>query len=229
MSKFDKNIRALLTVLFALSFFVFGWLSNSAYEPGNRIQKSTTLYEIKKAKTLNVVLLNAPSTYYIGVDGPQGFEYDLLSAYAEHLGVELNITTANTIKDAIRLSKLPHIHITSASLAKTKEREKKFNFGPSYFEVQEQVVCNRGMIISGEFPLNIEDLKGLRIKVGEETSYSETIRSLQSDGYDINATFDTELSTEELLEQVASHEIDCTVADSNIYALNQRYISKKRF
>ena len=226
MSKLDKNIRALLIVLFALSFFVFGWLSHSAYEPGKRIEKPSVLDEIKKTKVLNVVLLNAPSTYYIGVEGPQGFEYDLLSAYAKHLGVKLNITTANTIKDAIRLSKLPHIHITSASLAKTKDREKNFNFGPSYFEVQEQVVCNRGMIIGGNFPRNIEDLAGLRIKVGEETSYSETLRSLQADGFDINASFDTELSTEELLEQVASHEIDCTVADSNIYALNQRYMSQ---
>lgn len=224
MIKLDKNVKALLTTLFALSFFVFGWLSHSAYEPGKRIEKPSLLDEIKKTKRLNVVLLNAPSTYYIGAEGAQGFEYDLLSAYAKHLDVDLNITTANTIKEAIRLSKQPHIHITSASLAKTKEREKNFNFGPSYFEVQEQVVCNRGMILNGTFPRNIEELAGLRISVGEETSYSETLRSLQNDGYDINATFDADLSTEELLELVASREIDCTVADSNIYALNQRYM-----
>lgn len=219
-----KNIKAFLLVLFALSFFIFGWLSHSAYEPGNRIEKPSVLDEIKRTKSLNVVLLNAPSTYYIGVEGPQGFEYDLLNAYANHLGVTLNITTASTIKEAIRFSKFPHIHITSASIAKTKERESKFNFGPSYFEVQELVVCNREMIISGNFPRTVEDLAGLRIKVGEETSYSETIKSLQGDGYDINASFEAELSTEELLEQVASHEIDCTVADSNKYALNQRYM-----
>jgi len=224
MNRFDKNIKLLLIVFFAFSFFVFGWLSHSAYEPGKKIEKPSVLDEIKKNKILNVVLLNAPSTYYIGPDGAQGFEYDLLHAYAKHLGVKLNITTANTIKEAIKFSKLPHIHITSASLAKTKERQKSFNFGPSYFEVQEQVICHRGMLIEGNFPRDIDDLLGLRITVGEGTSYSETIKSLQKDGYDINATFDSELSTEELLEQVASHEIDCTIADSNIYALNQRYM-----
>ncbi len=226
MDMMDKNIRIIVAVFAALSFFAFGWLSHSAYEPGKRIERPSVLDKIKETKILNVVLLNAPSTYYIGSEGAQGFEYDLLDAYAKYLGVKLNITTANTIKEAIKFSKLPHIHITSASLAKTKKREKSFNFGPSYFEVQEQVICNRGMLGSGKFPRDVEHLSGLRITVGDGTSYSETIRVLQEDGFDINATLDSELSTEELLEQVASHKIDCTIADSNIYALNQRYFPR---
>jgi len=222
----DNSFKIAGLILFAVSFFVFGWLSHTAYNPIHRITKPSVLDEIKKEKRLNVVLLNSPSTYYIGTTSPKGFEYDLLKNYSEFLGVELNITVANTTKEAIRLSKLQNIHITSASLAKTKEREKAFNFGPSYFEVQEQVVCYRGMLWDGVFPKDLEDLSGLKITVGEDTSYSETIKSLQEDGFDINATFTSEYSTEELLEKVANNEIDCTIADSNIYALNQRYFPK---
>ena len=219
----NYNTKALLVVFLALSFFLFGWISHSAYMPASNSKKSSLLDRIKKDKKLNVVLLNSPSTYYIGVDGPQGFEYDLLNAYAKSIDVELNITTAHTIKEAIELSKNPNIHITSASLSKTKNREKKFNFGPSYFEVQEQVICHRKMLHSKKFPRDVESLAGLRITVGVDTSYSETIKSLQEDGFDINATFTSNHSTEELLEKVANKEIDCTMADSNIYALNLRY------
>ncbi|MDA7818488.1 membrane-bound lytic murein transglycosylase MltF [Sulfurimonas sp.] len=219
----DKNIRAILIVFFSVSFFAFGWLSHTAYNPVHRIETPSILDKIKKSKILNVVLLNSPSTYYIGSDGPRGFEYDLLKSYADSLGVTLNITTANTTKEAIELSKDPNIHITSAALARTKEREKKFNFGPSYFEVQEQVVCYRGMLWEGKFPKDVEDLSGLNIVVGEDTSYDETIRQLQEDGYDIEATYTSEHSTEELLSKVANNEIDCTIADSNVYSLNQRY------
>ena len=222
----DNNFKIAGFILFSVCFFVFGWLSHTAYKPIHRIEKPSVLDNIKKQKRLNVVLLNSPSTYYIGADSPKGFEYDLLSSYADSLGVELNITTANTTKEAIEMSKNKNIHITSASLAKTKEREKSFNFGPSYFEVQELVVCYRGMLWNGVFPKNVEDLEGLKITVGEDTSYSETIRSLQSDGFDINATFSSEFSTEELLSKVALNEIDCTIADSNIYTLNQRYFPK---
>ena len=222
----NKYTTPLLVTFFALSFFIFGWLSHSSYTPGKEIRKPSLLDKIKREKVLNVVLLNAPSTYYIGATGPQGFEYDLLNAYAKHLGAKLKITAANTVKEAIELSKNKDIDITSASLAKTEKRKKTFNFGPSYFEVQEQVICNRSMLGTDSFPRDVEDLAGLKITVGDETSYSETIKSLQKDGFDINATFTSEYSTEELLEQVANHEIDCTIADSNIYALNLRYFTE---
>ena len=222
----NKNIITVLLVFFALSFFSFGWLSHSAYNPINKIKQPSLLDKIKKTKILNVALLNSPSIYYIGNNGPQGFEYELLKKYADSIGADLNITTVNTVKEAIEISKNPNIHITSAGLSKTPKREKTFNFGPSYFEVQEQVVCYRGMLGSGKFPRDVEDLSGLKIVVGEDTSYTETIESLKNDGFDINATYTSDYSSEELLSKVASHEIDCTITDSNIYAINLRYFTE---
>lgn len=219
----NKLLYVLLSTFFAFSFFAFGWLSHTAYTPGKKIKKISYLEKIKRKKVLNVVLLNGPTTYYIGVDGPQGFEYDLLDEYARHLGVKLNITTAHTIAEALELSKNPDIDITSASLTKTTLREKKYYFGPSYFEVQEQVICHRGMLKKSRFPRDVEDLAGLSILVGEQTSYKETILSLINDGFDINATYSKNLSTAEILEKVSKNEVDCTIADSNVYALNLRY------
>lgn len=225
LSKLRKRVKFIIFVIFPLTFFFIGWLSHSVYYPAEE-EKPSVLDKIKKNKTLNVVLLNAPSTYYIGPDGPQGFEYELLKDYAKHIGVNLNITSANTVKEAIEFSKKKNIHITSAALAKTPQRQKRFNFGPSYFEVQEQVVCNRSMVGDGTFPRTVEDLSGLHIMVGEDTSYSETIKSLQKDGFDINATFSSDYSTEELLEMVSDRRIDCTLAASNIYSLNKRYFTE---
>lgn len=225
----DKKIKLVLFIVFAISFFAFGWLSHSAFNPDYRIKNPTILDKIQANKVLNVVLLNAPSTYYIGTEGAQGFEYDLLDAYAKYLDVDLNITTANTIKEAIELSQNKNVHISSASLTKTKLREKLFNFGPSYFEVREQMICNRRMISNGTFPRDLEELSGLSIVVGEDTSYSETLKQLQDDGYDLNVSYSSEFSTEELLEEVALHHIDCTIADSNIYAINLRYFPEIAF
>lgn len=219
----NKYLYALVIIFFSLSFFTFGWLSHSAYAPGKKIKKISRLSQIKKRKVLNVVLLNASSSYYVGVDGAQGFEYDLLSSFAKYLDVDLNITTAHTVNEALALSKNPNVDITSASLAKTPKREQELNFGPSYFEVQEQVICNRDMLRSDKFPRDVEDLSGLNIVVGEDTSYSETIKSLKNDGFDMNVSFTSEYSTEELLAKVASHKIDCTIAASNIYTLNVKY------
>ncbi len=219
----NKYLSVFLITFFAISFFSFGWLSHTAYTPGKKIKKISYLERIQRKKELHVVLLDAPSSYYVGVDGPQGFEYDLLKEYAKHLNVPLKIETAHTIKEALKLSQDIDIDITSASLTKTAKREKKLYFGPSYFEVQEQVICYRGMQQKSNFPRDVEDLAGLSILVGEDTSYQETIKALQNDGFDINATYSSSLSTEEILEKVSKHEVDCTIADSNVYALNLRY------
>mgnify|MGYP002640709221 CR=1 FL=1 len=219
--KYNQNL--FLVVFFAISLFLFGWFSRSAYSPVHKIEKPSVLSSIKKDKELRVIMLNAPSIYYLGANGPQGFEYDLLKDYAEYLNVELNVTVANTVTEALELGDKLDVDIVSASLTKTASRVEKLNFGPSYFEVQQQVVCNRNMQKDGSFPRDIEGLAGVNIKVGEDTSYSDTIRSLIQDGFEIDITYTTAYSTEELLEQVSNHTIDCTIADSNIYALNLRY------
>lgn len=225
----NKTFYLLLLVSLAFGSFAIGWITHSVGAPSlltqtKPIKKISIFEKIKQKKRLNVVFLNAPSAYLIGVDGPQGFEYDLLKSYAQHLDVKLHIITAHTVAEALELGKRSDVDIVSASLAKTPKREKIYNFGPSYFEVQEEVICNRDMLTSSKFPRDVEDLSGLNIVVGTNTSYIESLRTLQKDGYDINVTTTDEYSTEELLEKVAKNEINCTVADSNIYSLNLRYI-----
>lgn len=221
----NNLIKNQTVAFFAVYFFIFGWISSAIYQSMQKEIRSATLTKIKDGGVLNVVLLNSASTYFIGSDGPKGFEYDLLNAYSKHLGVKLNITTVNTTKEALEFSKDPQIHIISAALSKTKEREKIYNFGPSYFEAQEQVVCHKKLLVDGKFPSSVDDLAKLKISVGTDTGYSETIESLKTQGFDINATYTSDYSTEELIAQVDSNEIDCTILDANIYVLNQRYFS----
>lgn len=221
----NNLIKNKTVAFFAVYFFIFGWISSAIYQSMQKEIRSATLTKIKDGGVLNVVLLNSASTYFIGSDGPKGFEYDLLNAYSKHLGVKLNITTVNTTKEALEFSKDPQIHIISAALSKTKEREKIYNFGPSYFEAQEQVVCHKKLLVDGKFPSSVDDLAKLKISVGTDTGYSETIESLKTQGFDINATYTSDYSTEELIAQVDSNEIDCTILDANIYVLNQRYFS----
>ncbi len=226
MSKL-RTVAPYLTGLLAILFaFSAGWFFREELAKKDPPKKHVSILEkIQKRKKLNVVLLNSPSCYYIGVNGPTGFEYDLVSSYAKRLGVDLNITTVHTIKEALSYANKPNIDIISATLTKTKERQKHYNFGPTYFEVREQVVCNRRLHKEGRFPKDIEDLSDINIVVGEQTSYEETLKNLQEDGFELNVTIVSELSTEELLEQVSKGLIDCTVSDSNIYAINLRYFT----
>lgn len=223
--RLKHNIATKATiVLFSIYFFLFGWFSRSQFETVvDFFKPKDSLERIKKDGTINVVLPNSSTTYYIGNDSEGGFEYELLKEYAKHLGVKLNVIVVPSSKAALELNGDSNIDIISANLASNETNKQLYNLGPSYLEVQEQVVCNRTLLQSKKFPKDIDNLKGLNIAIEDDSRYALTINSLKMANSDLNATYSSDYTTEELLAKVASNEFDCTVVDSNVFAINQRY------
>ena len=187
------------------------------------LKTETLLEKIKSRKYLNVVILNAPTVYYVGATHEMGFEYDLVNAYAKSLGVDLNLTIVHTIKEALEMSEKGIGDITVAGLSITPERKQKFRFGPQYYMVQEQMICNKKMKQKGTFPSDPQDLLGLKIIVGTGTSFVQTLDEVKKELPEFTFEVSDAFSTEQLLEKVWKQEIDCTLSDSNIFTINQRY------
>lgn len=125
--------------------------------------------------------------------------------------------------------------MAAAGLTITNEREQTFLFGPVYQQVNQQVVCRRG----GANPKDVKALFATRFKVAQDTSYAEELLKQQTASQKISADeappspatpawLDENDDTEDLLEQVWQGKLDCTVADSNIIEINQRYYPELR-
>ena len=222
-----KRYQVILIV--ATIFFIIGWQASLLFKDTSTKNnnasnnKITLLEKIKNKKTLDVVILNSPTVYYIGSQSTLGFEYDLISAYAKSINVDLNLSVVHTVEKALELSEKGVGDITVAGLTVTSKRAKKFTFGPQYYTVQEQLICSMKLIREGKFPRDIQDLSGLKIMVGKDTSYEQTLKKLQHEVEDFKFTTSSEYSTDQLLEKAWKREIDCTIADSNIFTINQRY------
>jgi len=137
--------------------------------------------------------------------------------------VELNVTVVNTVAEALEFSKKGVGDITSASITKTPQRDEEYDFGPSYYQVQQQMICNRKLYKQNKFPDSLEDLKGLKIVIGKDTSYETSMLEAKAQNEEISFDVSSDYSTSQLLEMVSNGKIDCTVADSNIFSINQRY------
>lgn len=198
-------------------------LSFASALPTTLVITSSKLEKIQDKKRLDVIILNAPTVYYVGSVEYQGFEYDLISAYAKSINVELNLTVVHTIAEALDLTRKDIGDITVASLAATPEREKEFTFGPFYHSITEQLICHNSLYKKKKMPKNLYDLSGLNIIVGKDTHYESTLSKIKNivDDFDFNVS--EQLSTEQLLAEVWEKKIDCTVANSNVFRLNQRY------
>jgi len=218
-----KNV--IIYTLIALFFFTTGYNSKTIFNAilQDNTQSSSKFQNIKEKKQLDAVVMNSPTVYYYGNDEDTGFEYELLKAYADDIGVKLNITVVNTVAEALSLTRKNIGDITSAAITKTEARKKEYLFGPSYYQVQQQVICSRDLHKKSKFPRSLDDLIGLKIVIGKDTSYEKSMRDAKT--FDNNISYDvtSEYSTAQLLEMVSKHEIDCTVADSNIFSINQRY------
>ena len=225
----QRLIIALLVGVFA--FFVGRWSTfipalTVGSEQNNTVvcrQESGLLEKIKAKNELEVVMVNGPTTYFVGAIGKEGFEYLLLKDFAEHLGVALKLHVVSTVNEAMALTKEGVGEITAGALTKTKEREEEYAFGPSYFSVKELVICHQKMIKRQEFPRSVSDLVGLKIVVGKDTSYAESLTELQKELPELVFETSVEHSSEQLLALVSQEKIDCTVVDSNIFSVNNRY------
>ena len=178
------------------------------------------LQQIKEEGKLIVVTRNAPTTYYQGRDGATGFEYDLVSAFAEDLGVELEMVVRDNPGEILNMLESGEADLAAAGLTRTEARSERFLFSDSYQDVTEQVVCRRG----GAKPQDAQDLVGLSIMVPADTSYLVQLQQLKEEVPKLDWKVHPEYNTEYLLERVWRRKLDCTVADSNIIKVNQRYM-----
>ncbi|MDZ7831158.1 MAG: membrane-bound lytic murein transglycosylase MltF [Desulfobacterales bacterium] len=180
--------------------------------------KDSSLSRILNRGEITVITDNSAHGYYIYREESMGFEYDLAKAFADYIGVELNVITPgwNAMFTALKSDKGDFI---ASSLTRTENREARVDFSREYMAVQQQVVVRKGSSGIDE----MADINGRTIHIRSHTSYHERLRALKERGISLAIKLHENIPTEEFLRQVQDREIDLTVADSNIIQLNRRY------
>jgi len=186
-----------------------------------RFEQSTVLTDIQKRGELIVVTRNAPTTYYETHTGQfAGFEYDMVMAFADHIGTKPRFIVKDTINELLEALAKGEADFAAAGLTITEQRNKTFIFGPGYQNVRQQVVCRRD---TKPLPGSLSEFNSLKLIVSSKTSYAERLWELQADYPGLKWEQKTDWDTELLLKKVWQKKIDCTVTDSNVFAINRRY------
>lgn len=142
----------------------------------------------------------------------------MTEAFAKHLGVKVHYLVKDTIAGVLQAVADGEADMGAAGLTRTRGREQKFLFGPVYEHVEQQLVCRAG----GKQPRSVADLVNMSLSVPSDTSYVVELRHLQKT-YPALKWQAVDDDTESLLEDVWNKQLDCTIADSNIVAINRRY------
>ncbi|MEJ2061568.1 MAG: membrane-bound lytic murein transglycosylase MltF [Gammaproteobacteria bacterium] len=202
------ELAGIVITLAVLAIYVF--------RPENELQ------QIKSRGYLTVVTRNSPTTYYLGPDGPAGFEYDLVRAFADHLGVKLRIVVPDSFADILPMVESGRADIAAAGITVTPERAKHVRFGPSYQNITQQVVYRVGA--GRKAPKDVKDLIGKSIEVVAGSSHAARLRELKKKYPKLAWKSVDDVDSSELMYRVWQSLIDYTIADSNDVILTRRFL-----
>ncbi|OQY04887.1 MAG: lytic transglycosylase F [Desulfobacteraceae bacterium 4572_123] len=182
-------------------------------------QEPDTYDRILKTGEITVITRNNAHCYYIYRGQPMGFEYDLAKAFADDLGVKLNIKIAENWDGMLPALRKKTGDLVAASMTITKKRRRLVDFSNGYMIIQQHIIIHR----DNHAIKRVEDLAGKTIHVRRGTSYEDRLRALMRQGIGLRISVCEDSATEELIRLVAAKDIDITIADNNIAFLSRRY------
>jgi len=172
---------------------------------------------------VTVGTLYGANSFYIQGSGVQvddfaGFEYELAKKYAHFLNVEVKIVPSYNLDELFIKLNNGDVDFLAAGLSVTDKRLQRFRFAPSYQQATQKLVFKQGQV----WPRKLADLTG-KLMVTADSSYVENLEFLKQTNPELTWQESKDFDSEELLVKVLAEEIDYTVIDSNILAINRRY------
>lgn len=189
------------------------------------VEKPSTLERVKEDGVLRVITRNSPATYFQDRNGETGFEYELVKRFADDLGVELKIETADNLDDLFtQLGKPNGPVLAAAGLVESEKRRQEARFSHPYLEVTPQIIYRNGQ----SRPTTAADLVGKRITVLKGSSHADQLAELKLQYPGIEYEESDAVEVVDLLRMVDEGQIDLTLVDSNEVAMNQVYFPNVR-
>ncbi|MFK7159621.1 membrane-bound lytic murein transglycosylase MltF [Marinospirillum sp. MEB164] len=175
------------------------------------------LAEVLSRGELRVIMPNTPATFYEYREGYAGFEYELVRAYADYLGVELRIRRASSPAEMEQALLTGQVDLVAGGVGVTQERLLRFTLSQPLLLVDQLVVYRRG----SARPRSWSDLEGGQLGVVAGSREAEILREAQALFPELSWMETTELDALELLRRVQERELDYALVTSQDFNINR--------
>ena len=191
------------------------------------------LPQIRERGKLIAITSYSSTSYFLYRGKPMGYEYELLKNLSAYLNLDLEIKVARDMDKIIDMLLKGEGDLISYGMAVTRERREKMAFTEYHTKTHQVLVQRRPSEWRNMRRHEIEEalirdpleLIGKTVHVRRDSAYYGRLMNLMDEiGGDIKIeTVHGSLETEELIQMVAKGDIDYTVADYNIAAINATY------
>ncbi len=181
---------------------------------------------IKRGKLI-LITENSASTYFLYRNQQRGFDYEMVKAFAKHLGVKLEVKLLDDVDAMFDMLNKGEGDIIAANLTVTSARQKKVAFTKPLYQTR-QILAQRKY--AAENPDSVftivhdtSELNKLPIWVHQYSSFYERLKQLENTtSTQLNIQIAPgEISTDDLLRLTDDGEIPATVTDENLANMEQ--------
>ncbi len=184
------------------------WLLSSSPKPMDALE------QVRALGMLRVATVNGPLTIYETAQGRAGFEFDLVSGLAQHLGVATRWLVYGSLEEARDAVALGNAHLLAAAWTPPPLASHELLTTQPYRSAQYRVAYHRNL---RQRPRKVADLAARDIWVGQEA----LLHLLQEQVPEANGRR-SDQTAEILLERVAREELPMVLVDSDTLFIARR-------
>jgi membrane-bound lytic murein transglycosylase F len=179
----------------------------------------TTVESIKRDGVLLVATRNSATTWYEGPNGPTGPEYDLVTAFAESLGVKAEFVIYERDSEIMNAVENGEVHLAAPGMV-LNGMPQRIRLGPVYQYTSRQLVYRAGSPV----PASLYEVGDDEIEIAEGSHHGELLEQLGEKG-ELVASWKSspDMDVEQLLYLLQEKAIKYTIANSNVVDFNRRF------
>ena len=169
--------------------------------------------------------------YFLYKGEPMGFHFELLRSFSDHIGLDLEIITENSLERSFEMLRKGEADLLAIGLTVNASRKKEIRFTEPFDETRQVLVQRKPESWRSMPSASVEkklvrkhfDLSGKSIYVQEGSSHVERLNSLASEIGEKISVIEVPFEAELLISMVEQGEIDYAVCDENIALVNATY------
>lgn len=189
------------------------------------------LNDIVKRGKIKVVTDYNSTNYFVYKGRPLGYQFELLQALSNQLGIKLEISVSNNAEKNISDLLNGDIDLIATNFTVTRERSNQITFTEPHCVTRQVLVQQKyakdntqSPVIFNEIIRNQLDLAGKTIYVQENSAFVNRLKNLSNEiGDSINVIEIPDYEVEQLINLVAHGEIPYTVCDENLARINLNF------
>ena len=204
---------------------------HSSKRTSGEVAVSADLDKIRERGKLVAITDFNSTNYFIYKGEPMGFNYELLRAFADHIGIDLEIITENHIEHAVEMLNSGDADLIAIGITVNSTRKKELQFTEPIDETRQVLIQRKprnwrsmtAMSLDKKLIRNQLDIAGKVVYVQKGSSHAERMNTLAHEIGDSITIIEVPFESEQLIKNVAEGEIDYTVCDENVALVNATY------